>query len=154
MNTCLNCGVRYSPQNEQHKYCTSKCRLDAFHKRKSGVLTAVSTDRVTEYQTHSKTALNTIILTKSDYDDLQKRVVEAESWNDANQEMIHEHKQNTGRAMQMVEFWKAKYEEALKQNANERFEQEKQHRQELSNLRDELRSSKVFEKVATILGGR
>lgn len=125
--------------------------MDAFHKRKSGVLTGVSNDRVTEHPTHSKTALNTIILAKNDYDELQKRVVEAESWNDANQEMIHEHKQNTGRAMQMVEFWKAKYEEILRTNAQERFEQEKQHRQELSMLREELNSVKVFEKVATIL---
>jgi hypothetical protein len=154
MNNCLNCGTRYTPQNEQHKYCTQKCRVEAFHKRKTGVLTGVLTDRVTEYQTHSKTALNTIILAKDDYDELQSRVVQAESWNDTKDELIYQHKSTITHWQQMCEFWKSKYEELLKKNAEERLEQETKHRQELSNLKEELNSSKIFEKVASILQPR
>jgi len=148
MSKCQNCGVEFNPVNEQHRYCSGSCRVDAFHKRKMGVITP----SITAYQTHSKTSVNTIVLSKDEYDDLQKRIIEAESWNDTNTELIYQHKENTNIALQTAEFWKAKYEELLKKNSEERLEQEKKHRQEMYNMKEELDGIKIADKITSIFG--
>ena len=41
MRQCDNCNTEFTPKNEQAKYCTTKCKTEAFYKRKTTVYTPV-----------------------------------------------------------------------------------------------------------------
>lgn len=148
MSKCENCGGTFSPVNEQHRYCSANCRVEAFHKRKTGSLTPVITGSLT-----SKTPpVNTIYLSKYEYDELQERVNQAETWNETKDELIYEYKNTISQWIQSTEFWKLKYEELLKKGAEERLQQETMHRQEMSRLKEELDGIKLADKITSIFG--
>ena len=148
MSKCENCGESFSPVNEQHRYCSGSCRVEAFHKRKTGALTPVLTGGLT----HKQTPINSVVLSKFEYDELQERVIQAESWNQTKDELIYEHKSTISHWIQSTEFWKLKYDELLKKNADERLEQETRHRQELSKMKEELDGIRLADKITSIFG--
>jgi len=95
---------------------------------------------------------NSVVLSKFEYDELQERVVQAESWNETKDELIYQHKSTISHWVQSTEFWKLKYDELLKKNAEERLEQETRHRQELSKMKEELDGIRLADKITTIFG--
>jgi len=103
---CQNCNVGFAAQNEQHKYCSQRCRLDAFHKRKTGVLTAVSPIvNGFVHPTHDARS-NVIYLSLDDYDDLKSQILlNQESWN----QEIQAHKDTKA----WLSFYQTNYETLL-----------------------------------------
>lgn len=105
---CQNCGIGFDTKNDQHKYCSSNCRVDAFHKRKTGVITGVSTPVSQSVQYSGNRGSNVIYLTLEEYDELKDQVLlNQESWN----QEIQKHKDT----MTWMEFYQSQYHKSLQE---------------------------------------